>query len=63
MDKHIPAELEKYIDELNNQNNQDKKECDFINDDFTEIQDENNFCLVSKPNTDEILYKVFCTSN
>lgn len=41
-------------------------EYDSINDDSTEIQDGNNFYLMPKPNflsSDEILYKVFCTSN
>lgn len=35
-------------------------------DEFTEIQEGNNFYLTSKPNflsSTEILYKVFCTSN
>lgn len=44
----------------------DSTNDDSINDDFTEIQDGNNFYLIPKPNflsSDEILYKVFCTSN
>lgn len=39
---------------------------DFIEDEFTEIRDGNNFYLMPKsnfPSSDEILYKVFCTSN
>ena len=41
-------------------------EYDSMNDDFTEIQDGNNFYLKPKPSflcSDEILYKVFCTSS